>query len=237
MNQQNNQGLSFGSNNGTMPLPTVGTSSKKFDVNSIITTVLLVVLIGIGGFNLYLSYFPPYLGQNSNTDVLNEIAQLTEINKDDPNIFVAQISDVNELRGENEIQSEVYKDAQNGDYALAVEDRVIVYRRSEKKLIYNDKSPAKILQDQNLQLLTSIDNAAETVGISPKENEQPQLLVVKDAELQRQSDPTFYKDIVVGDIIAIYPTSERIMIYRPETQTVINEGAIKTSINVASSSN
>lgn len=206
---------------------------NKVNINAgrVITIIINIVIVAMLGFLTYLMFNPPFLDQpDENQTVLEEVAALTDINVDDPNIFVAQISDVEALREQNEFQSEVYAEAQNGDFAIAYEDKVIVYRRSENRIIYNDASPAARLQAANQQILENIANAARSVGINPEEDEVPQVLVVNDPEQQRETDPVFYERVAEGDLIAIYPVTERILIYRPDTESVINRGVIQTII-------
>jgi len=52
------------------------------------------------------------------------------------NAFVAQIIDINLVKQQ---QPELYKDARNGDYIIAFEDKVIVYDYGNDQVVTNTK--------------------------------------------------------------------------------------------------
>ena len=63
------------------------------------------------------------------------------------------------------------------------------------------------------------------------ENEQPQITVVQNVENLKEQDSAFYNDTQQGDVIALYPESGKIILYRPTTKTVVNSGEFATQIS------
>jgi len=138
---------------------------------------------------------------------------------------------VEDIKKQNQFAAEVYKDAQNGDYVLAYSSKMIIYRSSDKKVIYEGDTPAtkqKNLQDQATQAVVA--KAKEQNLITQDSTETPSLSVIVDENKVKESDPTFYANAQKDDIIATFADSKLILIYRPATKSIINSGTFTTVV-------
>ncbi len=209
-------------------------------VKKIIKTALklqvinILILVGVGVIIYFLYTTPPYLANlNLNKTILDEVSKLTPVNILDNTTSFAVIVDVDKLRNENAIQKEVYKDAKNGDYVILFKDQMLIYRRPEKKIIYQGDSPATIAEKQRLNLSKKIGNKVLEAGLIPsgkKEISIPQLSEVIDANKTKEQNPEFFADVEVGDIIAYFPDLNLVVLYRPSSDMLVNTGAYQSSI-------
>jgi len=146
--------------------------------------------------------------------------------------YVEELKNIDTLKNENEIQKEIYKDAKDGDYAVVIpENKLIIYRESEDKIIYNDLTPnAKVQALQTEQIRTIRTVAINANLIKTESTTVPQLSLVQQPDTVKQQDPEFYKDIQAGDIIAYFITENTIFIYRPSTQSILTSGSTRLLI-------
>ena len=196
--------------------------------------ISVLTLAGVGIIIYFLYTTPPYLSQlNLNKTILDEVSKLTSVNILDNTTSFAVIVDADKLRNENAIQKEVYKDAQNGDYVILFKDQMIIYRRPEKKIIYQGDSPATIANNQRLTLAQKIGKKVYDAGLIPSDKKEisvPQLSEVTDAEQTKKQSEEFFADVKVGDIIAYFPDLNLVVLYRPSTDMLINTGSYQSSI-------
>ncbi len=144
---------------------------------------------------------------------------------------VAVVTDADKLRGENGIQAEIYKDAQNGDYVLGYTNRMIIYRQSSNKIIYDGGTPQMKLQDAQQGLVEQIVDVVKNAGlISRDATETPQVSVINDVVSLKKTDETFYVNVRNGDLLVLFPQNEVIVLYNVNTKEIINSGKYKTEI-------
>src|SRR5690606_5926520 len=115
---------------------------------------------------------------------LRKVAQVTTLTSNEVlGATVVQIENVDDLKAENEIQKEIYKDVQNGDYAVLVSNRMIVYREHEHKKIYEGNSPSQQLNALNQAQISKVVAKAKSEGLVAQDSTVvPQVLVVTDVE-------------------------------------------------------
>lgn len=188
----------------------------------IILLQITLVLLILNPIRLYQEY--------TNQQILAEVANLTELNQNEQPL-IAQISDANSLRNENAIQAEVYKNAKNGDYAIGYSDKLIIYRKDEKRIIYKGDTPNKALINVQEEVLNAITEQAKTLNlISSDSTELPQVTTIQDVEPLKMQNPEFYKNAKDNDLIAVFANSQVILIYNMNNNSVVNKGKFFTSI-------
>jgi hypothetical protein len=201
-------------------------------VNSgLLNIVLLLIVVVQSGALIYFMFFPPFLAETRKNDALvKTVASKATVSQTEaPQI--ATVTDADKLRSSSPIAADIYKDVKSGDKILAYSDKIIVYRESESKVVYDGLSPGQKVQEVQQELAVKIRAKAVETNILPKGNtESPQLSIVSDAaEMQKSSK--FYAKTVKDDIVAIFPQAEIIILYRPSDGTIINSGRVRTSID------
>ena len=143
----------------------------------------------------------------------------------------AWVSNVEELKNQNALTKEVYKDAENGDKILVFSDKMVIYRESTDKIVYEGKTPKQLNDERLAALVTSVSaKFKESNLVSADNKESPQISVIVDLVKIKEKDPIFYDKAKAGDLIVIYPQEEKIFIYRANDGLVINSGSLKTVI-------
>ncbi len=212
-----------------------GKSSKgKKDRGSFWRILLGVVVIGIVVVQLVTLYFLFDIkgqGSTSNAQILQEVSVLTNIDtSQDPTI--ALVSNADNLKSENTIHQKVYADAQDGDYVIGFEDKMLIYRRSSNEIIYEGKSPGQILQDTRASLSNRVIELAKESELIPQDTtSEPQISVVTDVETSKKRDPEFYENLASQDVVAIFNSEGVIIIYRSDTDEIVNSGSFQVAIN------
>lgn len=194
--------------------------------------VLLVIMQAVMLFFVLRNEVVNIMNSNNRyAEIVNKLAKLEVLNPG-TQVVVQPLEDVDTLRDENEIQKEIYKDARNGDYAIIMPDnKLVIYRESENRIIYNDVTPAAKVQNIQVGQLNELRKAAITAGIISQDSETiPQVSVVQEVEKVKQQDPEFYANAAVGDFVALFPAEGKIVLYRPSNQSILSSGQIKTSI-------
>lgn len=184
---------------------------------------LVLIVIAINPAQLYQQW------QDQLT--INEIAAKAEFDRNS-NPVLAVITDVEALRSDNGANAQVYKDAQNGDSVLGIgQQRIIVYRRSEGKIVYDGDNPATLVTKAQEKLVNDVKERAKARGLVPQDStETPQLSLVTDAQSLLAADPNFYKNARNGDVIAIFQQAKLIVLYNQESNEIFSYGAYNTSI-------
>jgi hypothetical protein len=194
--------------------------------------LLVLVVLALQLVTLFFFFNPPFLAnQNLINQITSEVAKLTAVNPyETPTMAV--VSSAEDLRKQNDIMKQVYKDAQEGDYVLAYSDKLILYRRNENKVIYQGPTPNQILNDSQAKLVAEITEAAVKAGIVKSDSEdKPQLSTVVDPAALKQQDPIFYADVQKDDIRAVFPKSEIVVVYRLATKQIVKSGKVTTTIS------
>lgn len=142
------------------------------------------------------------------------------------------LPDINSLKSENQANAQVYANAMNGDYVLGYSSKMIIYRKNTQSVIYEGLSPvALVTNTQNTVASNIVTKAKELKLLSPDSNQTPQLSVVTDVTSLQNIDRNFYANVQKDDLIAVFPESSLILIYRQSNNTIINSGKVQTSIS------
>src|SRR5688572_7729631 len=89
---------------------------RRFNIKSLLNNKGLLALILVLQLIIIILLLNPaaLIQQFQNQQIVNEVSKLTTVNNAQAPV-IALVSDADQLRGENEYQKQVYKDAQNGD--------------------------------------------------------------------------------------------------------------------------
>jgi len=174
--------------------------------------------------------FTQLFTQIQNNQVVAEVSGKAKVNTQEVPV-VAVISDAKTLREQNDIQSEIYKDAQNGDYVIGYTDKMVIYRRQDGSIIYDGDTPQTRLEKTQQELVDAVTNAAKNAGVIDADSQEvPSVSIVTDAKKLRDQNATFYKDAKNNDVLASFAESGILVIYRQDTQTIVNSGQFSTTI-------
>ncbi len=194
------------------------------------TLLFFVVILQIGLIVLivYLSFFR---GRTPSQDkILDEVGELVDI-ESFKSPEVTQLLDVDYLKSLDAIQAEVLKDAQNGDWVVSYEDQMIIYRRDDDKIIYNDKTALKKIEERNQEILNDISSEAKEKGfISSDSAEVPTVTQIANASSLRKEEPVFYSQAENGDFVVTYEDAGVILLYRLSDSTIYNSGTFSVNI-------
>lgn len=209
------------------------------NISKIFAFFIFVILL-IQGLFLYLLINPINVAnQLSSVQKINKITTLTKtplpINEL-PQIGVVgdktTLGDIATIKATNQIDAEVYKDAADGDYVLGYSNagRLVIFRPSEEKVIYDGESSAKKLQASQQSLVSSVVKSVMAAKLVPADyNQTPQISIVTNPEdLKKGND--FYQVAVKDDLVATFSNPNLIVIYRPSTQQIVKSGQIQVSI-------
>jgi hypothetical protein len=203
---------------------------KIFTMQFFIATIFVMNLF-IVGIILKNEFIANSANSTKYQSIISKVSKYQAINPG-TQVYVEELKNVDTLRNENTVQQEIYKDARDGDFAVLIpQDKLVIYRESEDKIIYNGLTPnAKAQTIQNEQI-TAIRNVAINANLITSENTSvPDISLVQNAEAVKQQDPEFYRDVLEGDIITFFPSENVIFIYRPSSQAVINSGSTSLQI-------
>lgn len=232
MNVQQNQGGMMPIQPG-IPQSLKATKMKKgYDMDKIMRLVSFILIIAIFAMTVFSVFFNN--NESVSQRILRKVAQVTTLTSNEIlGATVVQIENIDDLKAENEIQKEIYKDVQNGDYAVLLSNKMIVYREHEHKKVYEGNSPAQQLNALNQAQVQKVVDKAKAEGLVEQDSTTvPQVLVVTDIDSLKAQNPTFYESVDLNDLIVIYSAEQVIFIYRPATDRIIQSGSVNTSISV-----
>lgn len=195
-------------------------------VLQILTTVLLIIIIR------------PSLvfEQASAVGITNKVSELVSVPPSEVPVIARvgdgrNLTDIETLKSQNEVNAEVYKDAQNGDYVLAYTSKMIIYRAGENRIIYEGRSPQKILEDTQNSIINAVVTKAKKANLIPQDStETPQVALVSDPNALKSGNPQFYAEAQQNDIVVTFPRSSIVILYRPSNDLIINSGSFSTVI-------
>jgi hypothetical protein len=140
------------------------------------------------------------------------------------------LTDIDTLQKNNSIDAEIYKKAQNGDYVLGYTSRLIIYRPTDKTVIYDGDTPQQLLTKSQNQLISQVQKKALEDNLITSQTTAPQSSVVTEPDLVRKGND-FYKEVEKGDIVANFSNPDLLVIYRPSTDKIIKHGKVSLTIN------
>lgn len=159
--------------------------------------------------------------QEENNALLSEVSELTTLPTTAP--VIAEVMDVAVLKNEHPVNAQVYADAQDGDKVIAYEDRLNIYREDDNQIIYDGKNPTQLAQEQYLaELQAVLTKVSALTDINPQS--VPQLSTIGDVDKLRETDAEVFANAANGDNILVY--TDRIIIYRPDSDRIILDAAI-----------
>ena len=210
------------------------TTTKKIGMSKIIgAATLLILLLQAAIFYLILNPINLY-NQLTTVQVINEITKSIQIPPNElPQVGIIgdkkNLQPIDDLKKGNAIDAEIYKDAKNGDYVLGYTSKLIVYRSSDKKVIYEGDTPQQKVAKSQQTLIALVSKKALDGKLITDKTAIPQASVVTDAEKVKNSNE-FYKDVQNNDVIANFSNPDLIVIYRPSSDSIIRSGQVSLSI-------
>lgn len=208
-----------------------GMLPTKIDAKTIaVAGVSLLVggVLGAGGFFFYDQYNPT--DGLLNNRVVGQVKGVADVGEDFSADFVERISDVETLRAENAIQQEIYKDVQNGDWAIVSGENLIIYRNSSKEVIYQGPTADAQAEINRSNLIETINNKAVNAEIISARDSNTTIRVITNPENLQSEDSEFYGEAKAGDIIVFFESENIIVLYDPNTQEIYNSGKLSTQI-------
>jgi hypothetical protein len=198
--------------------------------------VILILLLQAGIFYLFLNPVN-LLNQLTTVQTINEITKQANVAPNElPQVGIIgdgkNLKDIEELKKGNAIDAEIYKEAKNGDYAVGYTSKLIIYRPSDKKIVYDGETPQQKLakaQQSQVALVSTVSKAALDANLITDKTPAPQASVVTDPEKVKTSN-AFYKDVTANDIIATYTNPDLVVIYRPAENKIVKSGQVSISI-------
>lgn len=213
-NSQQNRNSSKGSEN-----------FMKFVMSPYLPLVIIGVLLF---YVIFLLHNPPELsGVREFNSRLEKVGDLVTLPQGQTPL-VAQITDVESLKSENAYQAEIYANAMDGDFVYGYGERMIIYRESTDQIIYDGLGPVAKIEEE---IVSSLVSAANSAGLDIEASDPVQLSVVNDPAQLQSAQGAFYTNAQAGDIIAIYPEVQLILLYRPSSSSLVNSGNLSISIN------
>lgn len=218
--------------NATLP----ATSKKGNNYNSLakaLVPLALLLILLLQGLIAYYVLNPYGIYQQLNSvQTINKVGKLVSV---PPNEFpqVGVIGDgknlakIDDIKKGNAIDSQIYKDAADGDYVLGYSNKLVIYRPSSEKIVYEGQTPQQQLASSQKTLVDRVvAKAKETNAVPSTYNATPQVSVVQDPDQLKKTNE-FYSDAQKDDIVGIFSNPDLIMIYRPSTDKVIKSGSFK----------
>ncbi len=207
-----------------------GLYNTKFLLALIVLLQLVILFVIVNPINL--------LSQFNAVQVINRVGSLTQVPPTEIPVMAVigdgSLPTVEDLKSQSEANAVVYKDAKDGDYVMAYSTKLVIYRGAEDKIIYDGDNPTTLLQKSQEAILNQFVAKSKEAGlIAQDEDEVPQVSLVTDADLFRQSSGSaaFYTNLQTGDVVGTYASKSLIIIYRPSTNSIVSSGSYSTSIN------
>lgn len=129
--------------------------------------------------------------------------------------------DVDKLKKLSKYNEEVYKDAKVGDRAVAFANKMVLYRPSNNKIIYQGETPAqKQLKDQQAALEKIVNKIKEAGYLAASSTEVPQVATVNNIE--QLQDNALYTGAENGDFVLIFNNAGVVAVYSTKGDKIIN---------------
>jgi hypothetical protein len=197
--------------------------------------ILLLLIFILQGAILYLILSPINLyNQLTTVQVINNVVKTVAVPPNElPQVGIIgdkkNLQDIETLKKGNAIDGEIYKDAKNGDYVLGYTSKLVIYRSSDKSVVYEGDTPQQKVAKIQQNLIAQVQKVAFDNGLITKDTAVPQASVVTDPTKVKSSN-AFYKDVEQNDVIANFSNPDLIVIYRPSTDKIIKSGQVQLSI-------
>jgi hypothetical protein len=129
--------------------------------------------------------------------------------------------DVDKLKKLSKYNEEVYKDAKVGDRAVAFASKMVLYRPSTSKIIYQGETPGqKQLKDQQAVLKKVVDKVKAAGYLAASSTETPQIATVNN--IDQLKDNALYAGAENGDLVLIFNNAGVVAVYSTKGDKIIN---------------
>ncbi len=201
---------------------------KKLNVTLVILLIVLacqlyIIFMGLNPLNFYAAY-----SQRKEIEMISKLANVSALEaKSYVEIGKTQdFTDIDKIRKESTFNEAVYNDAKNGDKIIGYSDKMVIYRPSTKKLIYEGDTPGQKQQKEQLKALTEVIEQIKAAGhISKDSTETPQVAVVSDPELLAKNP--FYAKAMKGDAILSFGNEGVVILYDANKKEIKNVAKVK----------
>jgi hypothetical protein len=205
-----------------------------------ITSILVVAILVMQLVFLYFLVRPiNVIEQLTSVQKINKITTLTQTPlpiTEVPQIGIVgdqkTLADADTIRKTNAIDAEVYLNAQNGDYVLGYSNagRLVIFRPSDEKIIYDGPSSAAKLQVGQQTLISGVLKKTAEAGLIPSDYKLvPQVSVVTSPDDLKKGNE-FYKDVLKDDLVASFTNPNLVVIFRPSTQQIVKSGQFQITL-------
>lgn len=175
------------------------------------------------------------LNQLDAVSTINEIGKVVSLPPNEIPV-VARVGDmknlakVDDLKKGNAIDAEIYKDAQDRDYVLGYTNKLVIYRKEGKKVIYDGNTAQQKLAKSQSDLVSLVVTKAKSAKVIPDSYAStPQVSVVTDPDAVKKINE-FYSVVQKDDLVAQFSAPDMIVIYRPSSDTIIKSGTFALAI-------
>ncbi len=194
-------------------------SSTKFLVAAIIVVQILILIVFLNPVGL--------LNQFSANQLINKISTLTSIPNETPlamgQLGVNSFPSAEQLKEQDLESAQVYKDALDQDYLVIYSTKMIIFRESENRIIYEGATPNQIFLENQKDIAEKLIAKSKEQGIiSQDSTEAPYLRqITTDLEDLKGINSEFYNNAAVSDVIAIFVIENKLILYRPSNDSIV----------------
>jgi hypothetical protein len=136
---------------------------------------------------------------------------------------VAEVVDLVSLRSQTPSIADVYDGVENGDYLILFDNQMVIYRPRANQVIYHGPDPKKIVENAEVTVQGVVNFQVKNKNallINPEE--MPEVRQIVDLEGVKLTDPKFFKDAKLGDVVAIFPENKIKVLFRLGLNEIIN---------------
>lgn len=194
-------------------------SSTKFLVAAIIVVQILILIVFLNPVGL--------LNQFSANQLINKIGTLTSIPNETPlamgQLGVNSFPSSEQLKEQDLESAQVYKDALDQDYLVIYSTKMIIFRESENRIIYEGPTPNQIFLENQKDIAEKLIAKAKEQGIISQDSAEAPYLkqITTDLEDLKDVNSAFYNNAAVSDVIAILVIENKLILYRPSNDSIV----------------
>lgn len=194
-------------------------SSTKFLVAAIIVVQILILIVFLNPVGL--------LNQFSANQLINKISTLTSIPNETPlamgQLGVNSFPSAEQLKEQDLESAQVYKDALDQDYLVIYSTKMIIFRESENRIIYEGPTPNQIFLENQKDIAEKLIAKAKEQGIISQDSAEAPYLkqITTDLEDLKDVNSAFYNNAAVSDVIAIFVIENKLILYRPSNDSIV----------------
>jgi hypothetical protein len=209
-------------------------SSKK-SLFMKLTALAIFLIFVFQGIILYLILNPINLvNQLTTVQTINEVIKTSKLPPNElPQVGIIgdkkNLQSIEDLKKGNAIDAKIYKDAKDGDYVLGYTSKLVIYRPSEKKVIYDGDTPQQELAKSQQAVVALVQKKALDSKLINDKTPVPQASVVTDPEKVKAANG-FYKDVQANDIVANFTSPDLIVVYRPSEDKIVTSGQVSLTV-------